>query len=144
MAKTIPSVAIINSSQDTIDVLKVALEKAGFSTASTHVADVKTGKVDVVEFVGKHAPDVIVYDVALPYEENWTFLRLLQSSDALKDINWVLTTTHKKRLQELVGECGEVYEIVGKPYDLQQVVDAVEGALGPERGRQQSDGAKSE
>lgn len=125
MPKTVPSVAILNSSQDTIDVLQVALENEGFAVASTHVSSVKSGEVDLLEFVAKHTPDVIIYDVALPYEENWKFLRLLQSSEPLKTIKWVLTTTHRKRLEELVGECGEVYEIIGKPYDLQQVVDAV-------------------
>ena len=84
---------------------------------------------DVIDFVAEHQPDAIIYDVAIPYEENWRFLRLLQSSEALKDVKWVITTTHRKRLEELVGECGEVYEVVGKPYDLIQITSAVKDAL---------------
>ena len=129
MPKTIPSVLILNSSQDTIDVLKVALEQQGFVVAWAHVAAVKSGEADLLALVDQHSPDVIIYDIALPYEENWTFLRLLQTSDALKGIRWVLTTTHRKRLMELVGEVGDVHEIVGKPYDLKQIVDAVKGSL---------------
>jgi len=129
MVKTVPSVVVLNSSQDTIDLLKVVLEEHGFSVASAHVSSVKSGELDVLDFVSKHSPDVIVYDVALPYEENWKFLRLLQSSEPLKDVRWVITTTHKKRLQELVHDIGEVYEVVGKPYDLGQIVTAVKTSL---------------
>ena len=130
MPKTVPSIVVLNSSQDTIDLLKVVLEEQGYGVASAHVASVKSGEVDLLEFVDAHSPDVIVYDVALPYEENWKFLRLLQSSEPLKHIRWVITTTHKKHLQDLVHDCGEVYEVVGKPYDLAQIVGAIRNALG--------------
>src|SRR5262252_4413257 len=127
--KQLPSVAVFNSSSDTIEVLKLALEDSGFSVAAGHVSDLKKGQLDVIDFVNEHQPDVIIYDVALPYEENWRFLRLLQTSDVLKNLKWVITTTHKQHLEELVGECGEVYEIVGKPYDVQQIMNAVKTAL---------------
>ena len=127
--KSLPSIVVLNSSADTIEILKLVLEEQGYAVATGHVADVKKGQLDVLDFVAEHQPDVIIYDVAIPYEENWRFLRLLQSSEPLKEIQWVITTTHRKRLQELVGECGEVYEIVGKPYDLVQITNAVKTAL---------------
>ena len=43
-----------------------------------------------------------------------------------------MTTTHKANLENLVGPT-EAIEIVGKPYDLQQIVDAVKRAV--ERGQ---------
>jgi len=127
--KSLPSIAVFNSSEETIEILKIALEEQGYAVSTGHVADVKKGQLDVLDFVEEHQPDVIIYDVAIPYEENWRFLRLLQSSEALKDVKWVITTTHHKRLEELVGECGEVYEVVGKPYDLIQITNAVKDAL---------------
>jgi CheY-like chemotaxis protein len=127
--KSLPSIAVFNSSEETIEILKIALEEQGYAVSTGHVADVKKGQLDVLDFVEEHQPDVIIYDVAIPYEENWRFLRLLQSSESLKDAKWVITTTHRKRLEELVGACGEVYEVVGKPYDLIQITNAVKDAL---------------
>ena len=127
--KSLPSITVLNSSAETIEILKIALEEQGYAVSTGQVADVKKGQLDVLDFVAEHQPDAIIYDVAIPYEENWRFLRLLQSSEALKDVKWVITTTHKKRLEELVGECGEVYEVVGKPYDLVQITSAVKNAL---------------
>ena len=127
--KSLPSVAVFNSSAETIEILKIALEEQGYAVSTGHVADVKKGALDVIDFVAEHQPDVIIFDVAIPYEENWRFLRLLQSSEPLKEAKWVITTTHKKRLEELVGETGEVYEVVGKPYDLIQITSAVKNAL---------------
>jgi hypothetical protein len=39
-----------------------------------------------------------------------------------------ITTTSKPALDKLVGQT-EAIEIIGKPYDFQQVVDAVRSAL---------------
>ena len=111
----------------TIGALAVSLALALATTACAPGGS--TTDDELIDFVKEHQPEVVIYDVALPYEENWRFLRLLQSSEALKKLKWVITTTHKRRLEELVGECGEVFEIVGKPYDMDQIVNAVRVAL---------------
>ena len=41
---------------------------------------------------------------------------------------FVLTTTNKPALEQLVGDT-EALEIIGKPYDLRRVIDAVRAAL---------------
>jgi CheY-like chemotaxis protein len=123
-----PTIAVFNSSDDTVELLRTALEAEGFQTVAGHIPDVKKGDLDLIEFVNHHTPAVILYDISPPYDANWRFLRLVRSSEALKKHQFVLTTTNKPALEQLVGET-EALEIIGKPYDLRQVVEAVRTAL---------------
>src|SRR6188474_2117922 len=110
--------AIINSSDDTVEMLRTCLQQEGFTAVvTTHISDIKRGRTDFIEFLARHDPQVIVYDVSIPYEENWNFLRLLMSSDDMEGRRVVITTTNKKVLESFVGETDAI-EIHGKPYDL--------------------------
>src|SRR5258708_38469789 len=123
-----PTIAVFNSSEDTCGLLRPALEAEGFQTVAGHIPDVKKGGLDLIDFVTHHTPAVILYDISPPYDANWRFLRLVRSSESLKKHQFVLTTTNKPALEQLVGQT-ETLEIIGKPYDLRQVVDAVRTAL---------------
>ena len=70
MAQTI---AVLNSNQDVVEMLRTVMEQAGFNTVTTHVPDIKRGEEDFLSFLRKHDPAVIVYDIAPPYRENWNF-----------------------------------------------------------------------
>lgn len=128
-----PIVAVFNSSADTVEMLRTVLEQRGLHTVAGSIPDLKKGELDFISFVEHHKPAVIVYDMSPPYETNWSFLRLVLSSEPAKRCRFVLTTTNKPALDKLVGDTGAL-EIIGKPYDLQRVVEAVERALDPPPG----------
>jgi len=124
-------VAVFNSSQDTVELLQVLLQREGWSTVAGHIDDLERGRLDLVRFVEQHRPAVVVSDVAMPYADNWAFLRLVRDSAALRDVPFVATTTNKPALEQLVGpETAGVIEIVGKPSELDRVVEAVHRAIG--------------
>jgi DNA-binding NarL/FixJ family response regulator len=123
-------VAVMNSNEDTVEMLRQCLTDHGFTSVVTaHIHDFKTGDEDFKMFVRQHDPEVFIYDISIPYDKNWTFLKLLLDSESMRGRKVVVTTTNKRQLDELVGPT-DAFEIVGKPYDLDRIVDAVKSAVG--------------
>jgi len=125
-------VGIFNTSQDTVDMLRELFEHKGFVAVSLFTYNVRDGKVDLDGWMHQHQPSVIVYDIALPYEENWRLFKHIRDSPACKNVPFLLTTTNVAQVRRVAGDA-EIYEIVGKPYDLEQLLDAVSNAASQHR-----------
>jgi DNA-binding NtrC family response regulator len=137
-AEAIQTVAVFDASEDTVSMLEELLSLQGYRAVSGHADEVKSGQLDFINFLQTHKPAAIIWDIAPPYDRNWNFVQLIQALDAAIRCPLVLTTTHKKHLDELASKDTGAIEIVGKPYDLQLIVDAVDRAIQ----RRQSAGAR--
>jgi len=124
-----PVVAVFNSADDVIEMLRLALETSGFAVVSAKLSEIQSGVMDLVAFVSEHRPVAIVYDLPRPYEANWNFLRLLREVQSLSRLGWVLTTLDKAALEAAVGPTRVVQIVLGKPYGLGDVVAAVRQSL---------------
>lgn len=122
-------VAIFNSRPDFIEALRVSLVASGFPTNTAHLADIQDGTLDLLAFVDRYKPELVVYDLPRPYERHWNFLKLLRETESLKKATWVLTTTDKKALEAAVGASGVVEIVFGEPYGVPDVVEAVRKAF---------------
>ncbi|HEY7790072.1 MAG TPA: hypothetical protein VIC33_06145 [Vicinamibacterales bacterium] len=132
MADRMPVVAVINTSPDTVELLRILFEQCGYLVVTGLTYDIRDGRLNFEAFLHQHKPDVIVYDIAPPYDRNWAFFSHLKASDGMRDIPVVLTSTNVRSVKSLVSGAPEMYEIVGKPYDLNEIVQAVREVMGEE------------
>jgi CheY-like chemotaxis protein len=70
------------------------VEQAAFVVVTAMTAAIRDGKVDLESFMRQHKPKVIVYDIAIPYEQNWRLFQHLRKSPASTGVRFVLTTTN--------------------------------------------------
>jgi len=122
-------IAVINSNADTVEMLRLGLQQAGFESVTADIDEIKRGRMDFPRFLEEHDARAVIYDIPPPYDQNWEFFKLLRTTDALRDRAIIVTTTHKGNLEKLVGPTDAI-EIVGKPHDLDQVIRAVRQGLG--------------
>jgi CheY-like chemotaxis protein len=124
------TVLVLNGYEDVRDLMRFALQEEGFAAVAADVDGALHGGV-LKMLLEVHAPVVVVYDVAPPYDRSWLYLEALRSTGPLKNIPLVLTTTNDTRLRQLVAISEPLVEIFGKPTDLGQLVAAVHRAAGP-------------
>ena len=121
-------VAVINSNDDTVTMLRTLLEREGWETVTGHVDEIKRGQTDFLKYLETHDPQVLIWDVPPPYDQNWVFLQLVRSSRAMDGRVVIVTTTNKPALERFVGPT-DALEIFTKPYDVEILIDTITRTL---------------
>lgn len=120
--------AIFNTSPDIVDLMRRAFEPAGIVTVSVLTHQIREGVVDVEGFLRQHDPHVVVYDIAPPYDANWQLFQHICGMDVMRKRRIVITSTNARHVEQLAGKDERVYEVVGRPLDLDEIVRAVKEA----------------
>jgi CheY-like chemotaxis protein len=124
-----PVVAVVNTNDDLVMALRSRLLDEGYAIVTAHIRDIKSGREDFAAFVRSHDPDVIIYDIAIPYEDNWTFLHTLRELPECAKRRFIVTTVNKRVLDERVGRTDAVELVGGHADDFEPLVDAVAAAV---------------
>lgn len=132
-ANTTPAkgvVALFNASDDTVDMVQGLLTKrnANQSLISCHFADLKKGIVNFAKYIESHNPEIVIFDISPPYDENWRFFKTMRDAKTMEGRGVILTTTNKNRLDEVLGEDSHALEVVGRVKDLEEISAAIAAA----------------
>jgi chemosensory pili system protein ChpA (sensor histidine kinase/response regulator) len=121
-----PLVLVVDDSLTVRKITTRLLTREGFRVDSA-----KDG-VDALERMHDLIPDVVLLDVEMPRMDGFELARVMRSDDRLKSVPIIMITSrtadkHRNRALEI-----GVNEYLGKPYQEQQLLDAIAEQLGRE------------
>ena len=120
-------VVVLNDSARVLKMLCDWLQRRGHHCDTALLADMPEAHKEVGRFILKHRPDVVIYDVGMPYASSWDLLEVIRTSPPLQSQPFVITTPNKRKLEEAVGLTSAL-EIGGREEDLRRVSKAVQSA----------------
>jgi len=122
------TIGVLNSTEDVIDLLTELLEGEGYAVRAAYIPDFKRGRGDLAAWLGDLAPTAILYDIPPPYDQNWAFYQRTCALPQARRHRFIITTTNKVILEGLAGPTDAI-ELIGRPFDLGEIVDRVQRVL---------------
>jgi DNA-binding response OmpR family regulator len=105
------------------ETLKFALETKGYEVV------LATNGIDALNLVRKKPPQLIILDVMLPKMDGYHFCRLIKFDARFKDIPVIIVSSKIQEADKKLGIACGGNEYVTKPYDMNNLINLVEGYL---------------
>jgi DNA-binding NarL/FixJ family response regulator len=125
--KAMPTIAIVSAGTEDPESLRAGLEAEGFEAVVARLPEIRTGELDLVTFLEEHDPEVIVYQLGVPYPQSLTFLRLLQDTAIARHRAWVLTAGDPAAVADLLDAAATIPEVTAPEAIVQAVRRALAG-----------------
>ncbi len=124
-----PRIAVINSNKSVLETVTTLLEDEGYTVIPALADTFLREKERFSQFIDEHAPQVVLWDIGPPYEVNWQHFQQIRALPQMQGRPCILTTTDAKRLEAVTATSRETWNIVGKPFELEKMLSAIENAL---------------
>ncbi len=104
--------------------VKVILEKEGYKMVGAN-----SGK-ECLKKLKKEKPDIILLDVMMQGEDGWEILKEIKKNEKTKDLPVAMFTirTSDDSVKKSLESGADAH--INKPFDVEELLDAVEGLLG--------------
>jgi DNA-binding response OmpR family regulator len=111
---------VVERDSDILYVITRILEEEGYKVVPF------MSESGVLERIIKDKPDAIILDVMRPTEESTVLCREIKAIDDIKEIPIIALSTHVEA-HKIKSLCAD--KVVGKPFDITELIDAVESQL---------------
>jgi len=119
-------IMIVDDEKDVLFLLKVIMEKEGYEVIEA--SNGMEAYEKLTDSINPVKPDVILLDIMMPEMDGYTLQTKLQQTDELKRIPIIILTA-KGQTKDLFQMSSNVYSFLEKPFDPQNLIKTVKGAL---------------
>jgi len=121
-------VALFSASEDAVDLVKSLLADSGDaqSLVCCPFADLKMRTVNFEKYMEEYNPEVAIFDISQPYEENWGFFATMRDSQTMQGRGLVIITCNKFQLDVALNADSYALEFVGQSVDRNLIQAAIE------------------
>jgi excisionase family DNA binding protein len=116
-AQSGPLVLLVDDDERVRELVRVTLELEGYSVREAGSAE------DGMAAIEESKPDLILLDVMMPHVDGWEMLRRIQERHGAGAIPVVMFSGKVDEEAQREAESRGARGFVGKPFDLQQLVD---------------------
>jgi DNA-binding response OmpR family regulator len=120
MAKLI---AVVDDEADIVELVSVNLEKAGFRVEGLYNAK------DLLNFVKKKTPDLIILDLMLPDADGFEVCKSLKNQDKYAGIPIIMLTAKGEEVDKVLGLEIGADDYITKPFSPRELVARVKAVL---------------
>lgn len=116
---------LLNSQPDTITLLSDWFGALGASVHHLKTLELCHRLDESRALINTIHPDVVLFDLSIPYAQNWQCLQHVTAAGLFGSTPVILTTTNRRALDQIVGQT-DAFEIIGTPHDLWRLQELVE------------------
>ena len=112
-------ILIVDDEQDIVESLKFVLENCDYTCYCAYNGE------DGLKLAREIVPDLMILDVMMPRINGFKISRLLKFDAKYKNIPILMVTARSQEEDKLIGEETGADEYITKPFDLDEVLQAV-------------------
>ncbi len=116
-------IAVVDDEPDIVELISLALEKAGFETVGFH------DSASLLKFLEKRAPDLILLDLMLPDADGLDVCRFIKTKEEWSSIPIIMVTAKTEETDRVLGLELGADDYVTKPFSARELVARVKAVL---------------